>query len=173
MAAYSILGRYVSTLLERVEDIIVHGDIEVLALDDLLVTGEALLLDPLSERLADNSVDEVTEIRSRQLLDLTGLFRQSFANSWPILGVVQHRDRVKAREVWDRDGLHGGCLDGLALAAGQIPEVPDYIKEIILMKLNVAYLSRSGKEVGISLPRKQGSGNILPSTETSTRTLAP
>ena len=125
MAADAILRGHVSTLLERVEDIIVHRDIEVLALDDLLVTGEALLLDPLSERLADDGVDEVAEIRSGQLLDLTRLFRQSFANSWPIFGVVEHRDRVQAREVWDRDGLHGGCLDGLALAAGQIPEVPN------------------------------------------------
>ena len=57
MAAYSILGGHVSTLLKRVEDIIVHSDVEVLALDYLLVTGEALLLDPLSERLAHDRID--------------------------------------------------------------------------------------------------------------------
>ena len=57
MAAYSFLGGHVSTLLKRVEDIIVHSDVEVLALDYLLVTGEALLLDPLSERLAHDRID--------------------------------------------------------------------------------------------------------------------
>jgi hypothetical protein len=66
----------------------IHVDGEVLLLHDLIVPLRDLAIHPLLEEVADNRVDNVGEISSRQLVNFSRLQWEALSNRWPVASVV-------------------------------------------------------------------------------------
>ena len=110
---------------ESLQDFRIHFNGHILILDGLLGPSLNLALHPLLESFTNNCVNDVGNVGSWQLLDLSRLNWKRLHHLCRLSCMVKHCIQSQAFEMRHVNCLHSVSLDDLPLAACQVSIVED------------------------------------------------